>query len=498
MAEKELPASTSVAPGALTALLRDVFRSPVAESGAALPELRPGELVGRFELVRESGRDGEVVGRYEIVGEIGRGGFGVVYEARDRKLGRAVALKAVRTGGDVELKGERLLREAEAAAQLSHPNIVTLHDLGRFARGPYLVMELLRGTSLGTRLQAGALPVAIALRIGLEVAKALAHAHANGVVHRDLTPGNVFICGDGQVKVLDFGMAQAVGHRTLHGGTRYYMAPEQRRGAPEDERTDVFALGVMLYEMLTGRVPFPHGEAVEHAPRLEVCEEPAIGDLVARMLDHDPVKRPRDGHEVQAALAPLQEDLARRAAAGALAVRVRADRRVSRKAILAIAAAVVLGIVAVGLSSTRGHGRNEGRGPAATPDAATRGPLPTAAGAAMPASLEVSVEAPRASAPERSDAARARDGVRYCRPSVNAVPTPVRSSGDGVLTIDADPYGDVFVNGRPYGETPGECRLAADTYAVRVVHPQYGTREASITVRPGERTRWTAEFVSAP
>src|SRR5206468_1865184 len=162
-----------------------------------------------------------------------------VYEAHDRESGRAVAFKAVKAGGKPDLREERLLREAEAAARLSHPNIVTLLDVGRCEQGPYLVLELLRGMPLATRLKQGALPVREALHMGVEVAKGVAHAHAQGVVHRDLTPGNVFLCDDGQVKVLDFGMAHAFGRRKVEGGTKAYMAPEQSRGAPEDERTDV-------------------------------------------------------------------------------------------------------------------------------------------------------------------------------------------------------------------------------------------------------------------
>lgn len=149
-----------------------------------------------------------------------------------------------------------MLREAEAAARLSHPNIVTLHDAGRSEQGPYLALELLKGQTLAQRLEQGPIALREALRIGVEVAKGLAHVHDHGVVHRDLTPGNVYLCDDGQVKVLDLGMARAFGRPTLRGGTSAFMAPEQAEGAPEDERTDVFALGVLLYRMLTGALPF--------------------------------------------------------------------------------------------------------------------------------------------------------------------------------------------------------------------------------------------------
>ena len=270
--------------GALSALLEELVRvGPPPEKGWA-ESLRPGARVGRFELVRE----------------IGRGGFGVVFEARDLELGRVVALKAMRTSPRPEVAQERLLREAETAARLSHPNIVTLHDAGRTEDGSYLVLELLRGEPLAGRLGRGPVPLREALGIAVEVAKGLAHAHREGVVHRDLTPGNVFLCQGGAVKLLDLGLAHAFGRRKTEGGTPAYMAPEQWRGAPEDERTDVFALGVILFRMLTGELPFPDdgGRSVRGrrpAPPLEVPAAPALGALVARMLAKDPAARVRDG-----------------------------------------------------------------------------------------------------------------------------------------------------------------------------------------------------------
>ncbi len=282
----------TVQPGALTGLLAQLAAAPGEPAGIGH---RPGDVVGRFELVRE----------------VGRGGFGVVFEARDRELGRSVAFKAIRPGRTDALREERLVKEAEAAARLSHPNIVTLFDLGRSERGPYLVFELLRGEALSARLARGPLPVEEAVRVATEVARALACAHDQGVVHRDLKPGNVFLCSDGPVKVLDFGLAHAFGRRRESGGTPAYMAPEQWRGAPEDERTDVFALGVLLFELLSGTLPFPGDDggraatSSRAAPGLDVPGRPELGDLLARMLAKDPVERPRDGAEVLAALQAL-------------------------------------------------------------------------------------------------------------------------------------------------------------------------------------------------
>ncbi len=296
----------------LSALLKELARAPAVRPGSWEGALRPGAAIGRFELVRE----------------IGRGGFGIVWEARDTELGRSVAFKAVRLETRVAAREERLLREAELAARLSHPNIVTLHDAGRSEHGPYLILELLRGETLAERLQAGELPLREAVRIAAEVAKGVAHAHGQGVIHRDLKPANVFLCEDGQVKVLDLGLAHAFGQRKVDGGTVEYMAPEQRRGAPEDERTDVFALGAILHRLLAGSPA--RGEGRARVAALEVPDAPALGELVGRMLEVDPVKRPRDLGEVLGALTVLQRDLERPERADAPAPRPRPRRRLAR------------------------------------------------------------------------------------------------------------------------------------------------------------------------
>jgi TolB-like protein/tetratricopeptide (TPR) repeat protein len=299
------PDPESAAPGSISALLADLAHTPSVDDGVAWsPELRPGARVDRFELVRE----------------LGRGAFGVVFEARDTSLGRLVAFKVVRAGqGGVAV--DQLRREAETIARLAHPNLVTLYDFGVCAHGPYLVLELLRGQTLSARLARGALPPAEAVVIAVDVARGLAWAHAHGVVHRDLKPSNIFLVEGGGAKVLDFGLAQAFGRRRLGGGTPNCMAPEQWREAPEDERTDVFALGVVVFRMLTGRLPFPDDEGrsvlgPEPALRLTVPGHPDLPRLVARMLEKDPVRRPRDGAAVLAGLLVTQAELTLPAAGG--------------------------------------------------------------------------------------------------------------------------------------------------------------------------------------
>ena len=191
---------------------------------------------------------GDRLGPYEILALVGRGGMGEVYRAHDNRLLRDVALKVASTQFDT-----RFEREARAIAQLNHPHICTLHDLGP----DYLVMELVEGETLANRLKKGALPIEQAIRYGAQIADALAAAHARGITHRDLKPGNVMVTRTG-IKVLDFGLAKMAGEETLTianavMGTPAYMAPEQREGKSCDARTDIYALGLILFEMVTGK-----------------------------------------------------------------------------------------------------------------------------------------------------------------------------------------------------------------------------------------------------
>ena len=272
---------------------------------------------------REPLKPGDVVGRYQIRREIGRGGFGAVYEAFDPQLGRVVALKALKPGRSKHLVSEEWIqKEAEAVAKLDHPAIVTIHDVGTCPAGAYLVMELLRGETLAKRIEKGPLPLDEALRIAEQMAEGLAHAHSRGVLHRDLKPANVFVCEDGRVKLLDFGLAHLLGTEGSSGaGTPAYMAPEQAAGAAVDERADVWAAGMVLGEMLTGKRPVertrspepgaataepktelmweapeapPQSAAATPGPRLTGVPRP-VAKVMGAALSEDPAARPRDG-----------------------------------------------------------------------------------------------------------------------------------------------------------------------------------------------------------
>jgi serine/threonine-protein kinase len=343
-------------PGALSLLLEELARAPVAgggsggDDGPLDPALQPGSSLGRYELVRE----------------LGRGGFGVVWEARDRELRRRVAVKVARPRAAPVVPQESRVREAEAVARLSHPNIVTMHDAGCADGRVFLVFERLAGRTLARRLRDGPMPPGEAVRIATEVARGLAHAHARGVFHRDLKPENVFLCDDGAVKILDFGLAHAFGTPRLDGGTPGYMAPEQVAGAPEDERTDVFALGVMLFEMLAGRRPFEDDRALQSpspAPALDVPGHPALGGAIARMLAKSPVDRLRDGRALLPILTSLQLELQAAPGGGPVRTRGGLPAAVRIGGLAALVAALVAGGWLVGR-------RVRGNAPASPPSVA--------------------------------------------------------------------------------------------------------------------------------
>jgi len=217
---------------------------------------------------------GRTVGSYRILVKLGEGGMGVVFAAEDLRLGRRVAIKFLPEGAGTESEAvQRFLREARAISSLNHPHICTLHDIGEHEGQQYMVMELLEGEPLKSRVARGPLPLDDVLLYGEHVADALDAAHGKGIVHRDLKPANLFITARGGVKVLDFGIAKladpgmAAGDETMGAsdqltiagatlGTIHYMSPEQARGLEIDGRSDIFSLGIVLYEMATGRPPF--------------------------------------------------------------------------------------------------------------------------------------------------------------------------------------------------------------------------------------------------
>jgi predicted Ser/Thr protein kinase len=258
----------------------------------------------------------QTVGRYEITGELGRGAMGVVYKALDPTIGRTVALKTMRLdvhGLDAQEMVRRFQNEARAAGVLNHPNIVTIYDAGEEDGIFYIAMEFIEGTTLHEVLtEQRVLATDEVLQLTRQISRGLDYAHSNGIVHRDIKPANIMITGNGTVKIMDFGIAKSGGQVTNTGqvlGTPNYMSPEQVKGRPLDGRSDLFSLGVILYEMLTGEKPFV-GQNVTTiiykivnetpiTPRdLDVTVHPGLSAIVTKALAKAPDDRYQTGADL--------------------------------------------------------------------------------------------------------------------------------------------------------------------------------------------------------
>ncbi|HMI42769.1 MAG TPA: protein kinase, partial [Gemmatimonadaceae bacterium] len=262
------------------------------------------------------GLTGRTISHFNLREALGAGGMGVVYRADDTRLGRVVALKFLFPHYNLDASAKaRFLREAHAAAALDHPNLCIVHEVGESDEGwLFLAMALYRGETLRARItRDGPIHIREALQIARQIAEGLRAAHAAGIVHRDLKPGNVMLLPDGTVRILDFGLAKARDQSLSEAGVRFgtvsYMSPEQIRGGNVDGRSDLWALGVVLYEMLTGRKPFGGDEevAIAHAilhdePEIPSTHRgdisPAVEEIVRRLLEKEPANRHADAAEL--------------------------------------------------------------------------------------------------------------------------------------------------------------------------------------------------------
>ena len=326
---------------------------------------------------------GTRLGPYEIVAPLGAGGMGEVYRARDERIGRDVAIKVL--PAEFAADYDRLRRfeqEARAAGQLNHPNILALYDVGSHEGSPYLVSELLEGQSLRERLEGGPLPPRKVIELASQMCSGLAAAHEKGIVHRDLKPENLFITGDGHVRILDFGVAKLIhpevkvdpyvkttasGPTTEAGsvlGTAAYMSPEQVRGQTVDHRSDVFSLGVVLYEMLSGGKPFHRDSAVETMNAILKEEPPELTTIdpkvpagLTRVVQHCLEKLPADRFQSARDLAFALQTLS--ATSGEVAA-VQAAQVASRSRIrerLAWSVAAAIAVAAIGALLALNHMR---------------------------------------------------------------------------------------------------------------------------------------------
>ena len=312
-------------------------------------------------------------GPYEVLSLLGAGGMGEVYRARDTRLAREVAIKIIDPAA--QRNRERLRRfedEARAASALNHPNVVTVFDIGIENEAPYVVLELLEGETLREKLRSGALPVRKAVDYAVQVCHGLAAAHGKGIVHRDLKPENLFVIRDGRIKILDFGLArlshvpdednvagdQATRPVTEEGmliGTFGYMSPEQARGQRADARSDIFALGAVMYEMLSGQPAFLRSTAAEtlsailsHDPNaLSTASEShvpaALSAIIRRCVEKNADERFQSSSDLGFALSSLSGSTSD----AALAPPAKRARRLLRAAVIGGAAVLVLVLVSL-------------------------------------------------------------------------------------------------------------------------------------------------------
>lgn len=317
---------------------------------------------------------GSQVGPYVVVDRLGRGGMGQVFLGNDRRLQRKVALKRLfptREGPSDERS--RIFREARAAARINHPNVATIHDVVEHDDRIFIVMEYVEGESLAARLRHKTLPIDRIVSIGRQLASALVAAHANGVVHRDLKPANVQLTPDGLVKVLDFGVAKAgvplsspsgaptTARSVRLVGTPAYMSPEQLRGLDVDERSDLYSLGVVLFEMVTGQRL--HGDAdqldrsttlVHVAPRVDETNPHVprgLADIIAKALEVDVSERFQSAAEMESALEAVMGEMASRRPAGLAGVVDAALHRRAWRVTMAVALSPIV-LAALGMVNT--------------------------------------------------------------------------------------------------------------------------------------------------
>ena len=480
-----LPDGDDAAP--LTSLAPDSIPSTVETSKPGSPSDFGGDSLPasvESETAVEQSPTLQHIGRYAIKGPLGQGGLGQVYEAWDPLLSRTVAVKTLQFDLDTPLRASLdglILNEARAAAGLNHPHIVTVHDAGLSAQGVYIAMERLHGRDLRRALAEGWRPTpGEAALLVRRVADALAYAHARGVVHCDIKPANIYLTRRWRPKVLDFGIARAAGAASpalegLVAGSPHYLAPEQLRGEEVDARTDVYSLGVVFHELLTGRKAFDGNSldtiigAVQAGlptpAHLQVSAVPVeLSDIAARAMSPRPQDRYASATEFANALRSWVDPrvvAAREKAQEAQQRTHRASRRRLALTVAAVTAAVVALVALVASLAFRAPAPSVYTATAdATAAAITAATLTSPEPAATPSeavtALPVALAAPSA-LPSR--------GSRTSRTAIDARPTaataaaPIAPFGNGAVQLAISPWGQIEVNGASVGTTPPLTQL---------------------------------------
>ncbi|RZT97940.1 serine/threonine-protein kinase [Rivibacter subsaxonicus] len=456
------------------------------------------------------------IGRYTLRQRIGEGGLGTVYAADDPLLSRRVAIKTVNlaAAGDTHPGGrsynELFLREARASARLSHPNIVTVFDAGLSTEGAYIAMELMPGRDLRQRLAEGWRPtIGEALLVARRVADALAYAHSKGVIHRDIKPANIFMVGRTHPKVLDFGIARVTRVRVegdseqpaFLGGSPHYMAPEQLLGGETDARTDVFALGAVLYEMLAGRKAFD-GQTLEEIGQAVLATPPrpahelapgvpaAVSQIVSRALAREPDARPRSARALARELRDWLRDHPESLEAGDVEAQPLAQ---AGRWVLAgvTAAGLMVAGFGVWLANERNHDdllvaatapAIDSAPPAAALEATA--PVPAIAPQPAPVAAPVAVAPPvvRESTQPAPLPATTAKAVATTTTATAAAATAPAVAASGVLQLAVTPWAEVEVDGKKLGVTPPLNRLVLATGQHELVLRNSGRPPQRITV----------------
>lgn len=469
------------------------------------------------------------IGRYALKYRIGEGGLGTVYAAHDPLLSRLIAIKTL----NVQLSSEEreqfnalFLNEARAAGGLSHPHIVTVFDAGVSPQGAYIAMELLKGKDLRQLLKEGWRPTpSQAALIVRRVADALAYAHTKGVVHRDIKPANIFMVGRTQPRVLDFGIARVAHQRDsidLVAGSPYYMAPEQLREEPTDRRTDVFSLGVVLYELLTGTRPFVGNSLVEisnavqnrmplPAHEADTTVPMALSDIAARAMEKDPNHRYRSARALARDLRGWLDQNPQESSGTEDEPPQRQRQR------LALGAVGLFGLALVGFGLWHSLSDSEPAQPvrpqaasaplaAVVAQAVVPTPAPAASEALAPeAASAVAAEAPAAAEPptavvevapasdaprkvvETAKERRARE-AQQARDGRSRAATPSLTLATGTLQIAVSPWGHVEVDGAPAGTTPplNKLTLSEGRHTITIRNDEFPPHTVTVNVSAGQ------------
>ncbi len=488
----------------------------------------------------------KIIGRYQVTSVMGQGAMGTVYKALDPVIERVVAIKTINLELSREERAEfeeRFYREAKSAGRLSHPNIVTIYDVGETDEAAYIAMEYLEGESLRDVLDSGVvLPLAHICSIAAKVANALDYAHENGVVHRDIKPANIMISRSRDVKIMDFGIALIpTGSRTQAGtvlGSPKYMAPEQLTGKATDGRVDIFSLGVVLYEMLTGVAPFNGdnlsaimyrilNETPAPPSALNARVPPELDRIVARALAKRPEDRYRTAGEFARALEHWEAPFSGEAA--------QADGKAAKPAQKGAASPAPrnsadgrhpLDVETEILPSRAARGNAGGMKPAQPPTNTRRAVFLLAIPALALAAFAVLQLTPQPQAPDiaaapvqqpitkpaagKTPADKPADGQSPPPPAqdsladaaaprpaaASAEPKPAAAAATATLSFAITPWGEVFVDGRKAGVSPPLSRLEiqAGTHSIEIRNASFAPRHVKVNVEAGQTLKIKHKF----